>query len=311
MTFQRDAGEVTLPSGLRVPSWDQWLLNISTGELSELQKGLVHCGGCDGRYGPRWSPTSEYVAYSEYGGELRRFLTNVSTGGTRQIGRGVSILFAPEWAPAGNRIVYSLEEALQSEVRLEDLDAGTVSLLPIRQPVRFDVSGRYLYSPGWDLDPKASGKFTTIIDSTTFEAVATVSGTAPQWGLYRDDEHRVTASTSGPVAALQGAAGCNGTSITKGTQAPQCIAGGVAGAVNRPGSTVAVARAAGTTGPAKGPGFEASSLTRYDIDLVDSGTGRVRAAFSGLLSWEHSAPLMIWNEAGTHLLVLAPATAGL
>jgi hypothetical protein len=113
------------------------------------------------------------------------------------------------------------------------------------------------------------------------------------------------------VAALQGAAGCEGTAITVGTAVSVCIQDGASGAVNSTASMVVVAKAAGVTGPAKGPGFETVALTRYDIELFEPATGRTRTAVSDALSWDYQSPVMVWNAAGTHLLVIAPSTTGL
>ena len=48
-------------SGYRVPQHDKWVVNVQSGATTRLQAGLVHCGGCDARYGPRWSPSSRLV----------------------------------------------------------------------------------------------------------------------------------------------------------------------------------------------------------------------------------------------------------
>ena len=88
MLFRKDAGGVQSPGGFTVSSWDQWVLEVATGKARELQRGLLDCGGCDARYGPRWSPSGRYVAYAELGGEFRRFLSEVASGSTRQSVRG-------------------------------------------------------------------------------------------------------------------------------------------------------------------------------------------------------------------------------
>jgi hypothetical protein len=310
MTFQRDAGEVTLPGGARVPSWDEWVLDVSSGATKELQKGLVHCGGCDVRYGPRWSPTSRYVVFAEYGGQ-RRFLSDVTTGKTRLIGEGASVTFMPRWAPMGNRIVYSTTETIPATARFEDLDRAFAIDLPIAWPVAFDATGLYLYSPAFGESPKDAGKTTTVVTASTFSEVASFSGTPPSWLPWRPEDVPVAIGPRGVVAALQGAAGCEGTSITVGSSQPVCVPGGTAGFVNSTSSTVAVAKVVSVTGPARGPGFETVALTRYTIELFDVASGQLRTGIPDVLSWDYQAPVMVWNSTGTHLLVLAPSAAGI
>jgi hypothetical protein len=310
MMFERPAGDVTTAGGITLPSWDQWVLEVGTGSTRELQKGLVHCGGCDGRYGPRWSPTSRYVAYAEFGGP-RRFLSDLVTGQTRLIGGGSDISFAPQWAPTGNRLIYATAATLPANARFEDLDHGVVNDLPIPWPVAFDASGLYLYSPIWGGGPKATGQTTTVISAATLAPVATLPGVPPQWGVWREDSKPVVFGANGLVAALQGAASCDGTSVSVAAEQAACVAGGTAGVVNPGASQVAVAKVVGTTGPVHGPGFETISLTRYDIELFDVSTGQGRTVLSDVLSWDFQAPIMVWNAEGTQLLVLAPSAVGL
>ncbi len=98
MVYGVQTGEVEVgASGYRVPQHDQWSVNLDTGATRRLQAGLVHCGGCDARYGPRWSPSSRYVAYAEFGGQGRRFLSDVTTGSTRQIANGNEVGDEPVW----------------------------------------------------------------------------------------------------------------------------------------------------------------------------------------------------------------------
>lgn len=150
-----------------------------------------------------------------------------------------------------------------------------------------------------------------MIDASTLTTVATLTGVPPWWMVLRPGGTSLVVGPRGVVAALQGATGCTGTSITVGTASPFCVAGGAGGVVNADASFVAVARAVGVTGPARGPGFETVSLTRYSIELFDVASGASRTAIPEVLSWDYQAPVMIWNEAGTHLLVVAPSATGL
>ncbi len=310
MLFEKDAGEVRLPSGFSVPSWDAWMLEVPTGETTELQKGLLHCGGCDGRYGTRWSATSHYVAFAESGGEFRRFVSEVDTGQTQQIGFGSEVTLAPAWHPTEDRIVYSLAAELAGPAVYEDLAAGSRRESPLPWPVAFDASGRYIYSPAWGPGPKASAGSTTILDADTFEKVLELPGAPPQWLSWRNDAGAVVVGAGGPVAALQGAPGCNGTAVYAGSANARCVAGGTFGAPNPDGSFVVIAKLRGTLDHVKGPGFE-SSMARYSIELMDVRTGDVRTVLPDVISWDYQAPIITWNEDGTHFVVVAPAATGL
>jgi len=320
MTYTRAAGETTLPSGYRVPLWDEGVMFLLTGEARDLQTGLVDCGGCDGRYGPIWSPTSRYVVYAETGGDQRRFLSDVTTGTTRVIGRGAQVSDAPVWLPfaRGNQLVYPPDRA-GSIARLENLDAGTSTDLPIPWPVRFDSTGRLMYSPAWDTDPKSGTGSTTIFDLAAGKVIATLSGVPPERFLW-NDSRAVALHNGGYVAVLQRANGCDGTAIyVQGVAKPGCVPGGAEGQISPDGSAVAVARVEGSTGLAYGPGFQAMSMTRYSITVVDSTTATGPTLLTDVISYGSDArgafpygpPLMLWDLPGTHLLVLWPYRLGL
>ncbi|NJD65674.1 MAG: hypothetical protein FIB00_10590 [Chloroflexi bacterium] len=311
MLFEKDAGEVQVPAGFSVRSWDQWVVDVATGETTELQKGLVHCGGCDGRYGPRWSPTGQYVAFAELGGDLRRFLSEVATGSTRQIGAGSDVTLAPAWHPTEDRIVYSMGAELSGPAVYEDLGAGSKQQAPLSWPVAFDASGQYLYSPAWGPSPKADAGMTTIIDADTFDTVAELPGAAPEWLMWRTDAGAVVVGAGGPVAALQGAPGCDGTAVYAGSSTARCVDTGRFGAPNADGTFVAVAMLRGTAGHVKGPGFESLTMARYSIELMDVRTRDVRTLIPEVISWDYQAPVIRWNAEGTHFVVVAPAATGL
>ncbi|MCC6381317.1 MAG: PD40 domain-containing protein [Dehalococcoidia bacterium] len=311
MLFQKDAGQVQLPAGFSVPSWDQWVLDVATGETTELQKGLFHCGGCDARYGPRWSSTGRYVAYAELGGDLRRFLSDVGTGSTRQIGAGSDVALAPAWHPTEDRIIYSQAAELSGPAVYEDLGTGSKQQLPLPWPVAFDASGDYLYSPAWGPSPKADAGMTTIIDADSFETVAALPGAAPAWLLWRSDAGAVVVGADGPVAAFQGAPGCDGTAVYAGSSTARCVTGGRFGAPNASGTFVAVATLQGTVGPVRGPGFESLVMARYSIELMDVRSGDVQTLIREVISWDGQPPILRWNGDGTHFVVVAPAATGL
>lgn len=311
MIYEVQTGEVEVgTSGYRVPQHDKWSVNLDTGATRRLQVGLVHCGGCDARYGPRWSPSSRYVAYAEFGGQGRRFLSDVTTGATRQIANGNEVGDKPVWSLRLDALVYSTTSH-GTQARFEDLEAGTLRDLAIAWPVRFDARGAFLYSPAWASAPKSgpSTVSTTVIDIATFSTLGVLSG-APPPELLWTGATAVTRSGDGYLAVLQQAATCAGTAIYRQRfPQPQCIAGGVQGHSSLNGLRVAVARHRGEVGPVHGPQFSSLSLPRYDIDVVDVTDGTFRTVVTGAVSF--IPPQLLWNEAGTHLLVRWPLAGGL
>ena len=305
MTYHVNAGEVTLPSGYTVPLWDQWLIDLRTSAARMIQSGLVQCGGCDARYGPRWSPDSRYVAYAETGGEARRFLTDAASGRTRPIGNGSDVTLAPQWSPKGDMLLYP--SSRRGATRLEDMARGTARDLELAWPVTFDQSGTLVYSPAWSPGPKERDLVTTIVEIATGKVLATVPGAPPTSHLWTGSR-AVSATPDGVFAALQQARGCDGTAIYRDGTLQQCVKGGREGQTG-PQGLVAVARTTGTAGSARGPGFETTSIDRFDIDII-SPSGQSQTVVSGAFSLLQ-APLMVWNAGGTRLLVLWPRAVGL
>lgn len=304
MIYHVDAGEVTLPSGYRVPRWDQWVVDLRTGATRLVQAGLVHCGGCDARYGPRWSPNGRYVAYAEIGGNQRRFLTDMVRGTTRQIGTGSEVTLAPVFSPTGDALLFGSRSGGRSV--LEDLAAGTARELDLPWPAAFDRSGTLVYSPAWSQGTKETGQSTTIIEAASGSVVAKLAGAPSPWRLYTNS-FPVAATPNGLLVALQQAPGCAGTAIYLQGQLRQCVIDGAEASIG-PGGIVAVARKAGSVGPATGSQFATISIDRFEVDLV-SPSGQVQTVVRGALSLQ--APLMIWNALGSHLLVVWPRSPGL
>jgi len=90
---------------------------------------------------------------------------------------------------------------------------------------------------------------------------------------------------------------------------PVCVTGGVQGRSSRDGFRVPVARQTGDVGPVHGPGFSARSLPRFQVEVVNMVGGGSRTVAAGIVSL--APPLMTWNEAGTHLLLVWPHSVGL
>ena len=307
MTYPVATGTAEVQTGYSVPVWDQWLVNLQSGAASLIQAGLLHCGGCDGRYGPRWSPTSRYVVFAELGGEGRRFLTEVATAATRQIGTGSEVTYAPAWSPVNDILAYASPPGKATV--LLDLGTGLARDLNLVWPAGFDASGTLLYSPAWSAGPKESGGTTTVLEVASGQVRVSLPGT-PSWTRSQVWARRPTPSVlvtrEGILTALQGAPSCEGTAIYQGSTLRQCIADGVDAAIG-PGGIVAVMRRVGLTGRAHGPGFETVSLDRYEIDLVESG-GR-RTVLRDVLSF--GPPPMEWHSTGMYLLVRWPFSGGL
>jgi hypothetical protein len=75
------------------------------------------------------------------------------------------------------------------------------------------------------------------------------------------------------------------------------------------GERVAVTRHDGPTGPVYGPTFASVSMTSYSILVVDTATGQGPIVVSNAVS--DLAPLVRWNDVGTHFVVIWPHMAGL
>lgn len=305
MTYHVDAGETTLPMGLRVPLWDQWLVNLETGSTRLLQAGLVHCGGCDSRYGPRWSPGSRFVVYAEFGGSQRRFLSDALTGATRPLGAGADIGLAPKWAPGSEQLLYSSAEG--GRTVLEDLAVGSVRELDLAWPAAFDTSGTLVYSPAWAPDGKGTTDVsTTVIQAASGKRLATLPG-APPYMFVWSGSAAVAAGPDGVLAVLQQASGCAGTAIYLGGKLQRCVEGGMEGQIG-PNGNVAVARKTGEAGRAAGPGFETLSIDTFSVVLVAAGK-QPQTVVKEALSFH--PPLMVWSEDAAQLLILWPRRAGL
>ncbi len=307
MTYPVQTGNVALQNGYPVPVWDQWLVDLRSGASSMIQPGLLHCGGCDGRYGPRWSISSRYVVFAELGGDGRRFLTEVASATTRPIGTGSEVTYAPAWSPLADLLVYSSPPGTATV--LLDPSAGTSRRMELAWPVAFDASGTLLYSPAWSTGPKEPAGTTTVIEIATGKVVASLAGAASwtrsqTWS--RPPSPSVVVTPDGIMAALQGAPSCAGTAIYLGSKLQHCIVDGVDAALGS-GGVIAVARHVGSTGRAKGPGFETLSLERYEIDVIQSG--RTRTVLRDVLSF--GPPPMEWDAAGTRVLVRWPFSGGL
>jgi hypothetical protein len=310
LPYQTRSGEYTYPNGDTVPTFDQWVLDLETGASRLLQEGLIPCGGCDGRWGPRWSPSSSYVVYEESGGDGRRWLSDVVSGFTVQIGHGFEITHAPAWSLVGDQVLYSTAEG---GTMFHDPVAGTAYELPLAWPAAFDATGRFAYSPGWyhhvdeQKDPDAPEPRTTVLDLTSGQVVARLAG-APPGNYLWDTFPAVAATDRGLLVALQGADACEGTAIYVDGDLDRCIEGGVEARIAS-NDTVAVARVARELGHVEGAWGGSLGGREFAIDVIFP-EGTVETVLEGAISLDR-APEMTWNSEGTHLLVQWPRFVGL
>lgn len=296
----------------RIQSWDQWVLNLETNESRLVQAGLRHCGGCDGVFGPFWSPSGRYLVLPELGvGEV--YLADMQTETIRPIGgaSGSSILQRPNWAPGGDRI---LHPDGTGHTVIEDLETGTrVVLDTLPWPATFDPTGRHIYSPAWDTRRDiAAARETTVLDATTLLEVGIRPGGAPGDLIYGAPGTPVMATEGGFVAALEGTSGCRGTALyAVDGSLVTCVEQGSGAVFSPDGTRLALAVHTGsTTQSVNGPGFWGITARTFDIVLVDVATGSTEVLATDALSSD-AAPLIIWNDEGTHILVRWPASWGI
>ena len=124
--------------------WDQWVVDLRSGETAVLQEGLRHCGGCDGRFGPAWSPSSHYVFFPEWIQHGATFLSDVESLTTRELFSGSTEINAtPKWTPnAPHILVFERDDS----VYLHDLSQDSPEALPdLTAPFYFDSTGQLLY----------------------------------------------------------------------------------------------------------------------------------------------------------------------
>jgi hypothetical protein len=304
MTYQVDAGMAQVvtpspanPNGFSVPVWDQWVVELATDQRRLLQAGLLHCGGCDGRFGPAWSASGRLLYFAELRDNGSTFISDMQTGVTRELFSGSTQISAePDWSPVTDLLVYRTAAGVTI---LEDFSAGTRKELPdLLWPVRFDASGAYLYSPGWDNDHRAAGGETKVYDWLTGRVVATLAGQPRYDGLFMP-QTTIRSLDGSFVAVLEGG-DCGGVAVYRGSTSVACVSGSGGGALSPNGQQVAAARVT-----REGSGPVPGQLSEYEVVLIDVASGQTRVLASGALS-QFLPPELIWNDASTHLLVRWP-----
>jgi hypothetical protein len=290
-----------------------WAENQQTGERILLQDGLQHCGGCDARFGPRWSRSGRYVVYAETGGAGRAFLSDLVSRSTRQIGNGNEIGDAPHWSPAGDVL---LRRSASDGVIIDDLAAGTSRELDLSWPANFDATGDYVFSPSYtnrrpnaEKDNAPGQMAETIVQSlATGNVIARLSGSTSFLHLWREMEP--IAQTDGALlTALEFAEGCQGTVVYLASDRVDCVENTTGAAVAPDGSKIALARVTGATGRVDFPGGGSVSLPIYEVVLFDVEQRSETVVATDAIS--DQPPAFLWNDASTHLLVRWPAHSGL
>jgi hypothetical protein len=290
-----------------------------------LQEGLVHCGGCDGRFGPGWSESGRFVYFSELIQDGRTFLHGFATAETRLLFEGSTEISAkPEWSPSEDLLLYG---GADGRAILEDPAAGQIEDLPgMRWPARFDDSGRYVYGPSGEDE-------VVVFDLEAASVAATLGGTAWLNRTFVRDQ-RVRAVDDTFVALLEWGGACEGASVYRGADRFACVEVTVPNpdgpnsrderlrtALSADGKWAAVARLveAGEAPPCRenpcgqatiealygDPNYNPSwRISRYEVLLVDT-----KSADTTILSdqtFSPSPPQLLWNADGTHLLVTWP-----
>jgi hypothetical protein len=302
MVYRVEAGEEeVVPGGAKVTSWDQWAVDLESGERFMLQDGLRDCGGCDGRFGPDWSPGGDHIYYAETGGG-RVWLSDVRNRTTVSLANGNSLGQQPRWHPKEDIL---LRPSASKTAMLHDVRAGSVQQLGVPWAAAWDSSGRYVYSPAFAGEPEVGeDRKTTVLDARTLQVVASISGAPASNQYYTDSPSAIVGTVDGFVAALENAAGCAGTAIYKNSTRLACVSKGVGALISPDGGRVALARATGKTGRAISPGIQTSSFTVYEIVVVEIATGK--QAVLARDAYSENPPAFVWDTSSTKLYVRWP-----
>jgi len=281
--------------------WDQWVLDLDSGERRLLEPGLRNCGGCDGRFGPGYSPDGDHVYFAELIQDGRTYVADLRTGETEVIGEGsTETPRRPMWAPNGVRLLYSDDG---QRVLVRDFEAAsTVEVEALAWPATFDATGTAIYSPAYAAAEDAAT--TTVVDATTFEVLATVDG-APGVGALWFPRFVVAQSVEGPVLALEYAAGCPAGTTIYAPASPDgaCFDAAVGAVVSPDGQLVAFSVQSGDAASHGTP-------SDYRVVIIDTETLEALATIEGAQSYD-APPVLEWNAGSTHLLVTWPHALGL
>ena len=88
---------------------------------------------------PRFSPTSQQIAYMAYGeGEPKVFILNVSSGARQLIGDFPAITFSPRFSPNGATLVFSLTK--EGNANIYAMDLGSRQIRQLTDAAAIDTS---------------------------------------------------------------------------------------------------------------------------------------------------------------------------
>lgn len=91
---------------------------------------------------PRFSPTSQQVAYMSYGqGDPKVFILNVGNGARQLVGDFQGMTFSPRFSPDGSRLLFSLQKDGDANVYV--LDLASRQSRPLTQGAAIDTSPSY------------------------------------------------------------------------------------------------------------------------------------------------------------------------
>jgi hypothetical protein len=259
--------------------WDQWVVDLQTGDTRLLQTDLRHCGGCDGRFGPGWSPDGRFLFFPELVQDGVTFISDMQTGITRELFAGRTEIDAkPDWSPAEDHLLVYLKDG--TAVLYDPATDATTPVPALMSSLSFDPSGRYLYAPALG-DSAVDG--TTVYDVAAAQVVATLPGQAKIqafFGLNRP----LVGTDDGFVAAFQNAGDCEGVAVYQDGTLAACVPG---------------------LGPEISPDASRVALTDgSDLLLLDVATGRTSTLATGIESGQPAR--LVWSQDGNKLLVLWP-----
>jgi hypothetical protein len=271
------------------PASDRWLLDLQSGATVLLQEDVRSCTQCDASPRVEWSASGDFLVFGETGGDARVFLIDAPAATSTILATGGRYRY-PEWSLTEDILARGREDGT---TYVQDVRTGARRDIAVPWPARFEPTGRYLYSVDEDTH-------TTVAEVATGRLYARLEGIT--FSLGTPVTQPLVESERGLISALGPTSTCTGTQIYARTQPAFCVAGGGSPVLSRDGKVVAVARKTDEIGPVYTPSVEALNVPRYDIAVVDTSTGRESVLFRGATGVVFP-PRMLWNEAGTHLLV--------
>jgi len=308
MLYRVPSSPTELRDGQVVDTWDEWVFDIERAHLDGegahrlLAEGLVSCGGCDGKFGPQWSPDGRYVTFAETVQGGRVFLADLERGTSEVIGMGTGVESRPSLSDDSRPLL--LVRGEDESAVLVDAATGERTTLPIGWPARFDATGTLAYSPSSALR-RGEAPITSVVDIATLE-VTEVAGLAPWRHLWWDNV-AVAARYHGDgfTAALE-QEDCAGTVVHSTGVASRCVEGAYGGTPSWDGQQVAFAMRL----PWEDVRRNGTRFVRYDIAVLDVATGDIGVVAEGAYSTDDLPPRIQWSRFGDLLLVSWPQALG-